>query len=231
MALDQADKKMYGSMEGANPKVGNIEVDYDGDDEGDGKMKQQQQYQDADHLLTPSRRRRDAYEEFKTRRILSVQVLAVMAGLALAAWGMSSLPQQFQQQDSSTEYTTAVTMSLTRSAEYTSASSSKSSKKLPALHDPRQELFFTQIVDHNHPKSSGTFQQRYYENLNYFKGPGHPIFVIFGGEGPLEKILYPFISEILASKFGAVTLNPEHRYTLYIPIVLSIYRLPATILC
>ncbi|CAB9527145.1 serine protease [Seminavis robusta] len=79
------------------------------------------------------------------------------------------------------------------------------------LHDPSKALFFPQIVDHSKP-SSGTFQQRYYENRNYWRGPGHPIFLIFGGEGPLEGILYPFVSEVLAKRFGAVTLNEEHRY-------------------
>ena len=76
-----------------------------------------------------------------------------------------------------------------------------------------QAKFFTQqIVDHDHPDTSGKFRQRYYENLNYWKGPGHPIFLILGGEGPLERILYPFVSEVLAERFGAATFNPEHRY-------------------
>ena len=78
-------------------------------------------------------------------------------------------------------------------------------------HDPSQPLFFAQIVDHNVGPASGTFPQRYYENQNYWRGPGHPIFVIFGGEGPLERILYPFVSEVMAKRFGAITLNPEHR--------------------
>lgn len=82
----------------------------------------------------------------------------------------------------------------------------------PKYHDPAKVLYFDQIVDHNHPDTSGTFQQRYYENLNYWKGPGHPIFLIFGGEGELPKILYPFVSEVLAKQKGAYTICPEHRY-------------------
>ena len=78
-------------------------------------------------------------------------------------------------------------------------------------HDPDTALFFDQIVDHNIHPSSNTFPQRYYENRQYWKGAGHPIFFIFGGEGPLERILYPFISEVLAQAFGAVTVNLEHR--------------------
>ena len=79
-------------------------------------------------------------------------------------------------------------------------------------HDPATPLFFDQIVDHNRVSTtSGTFSQRYYENRRYWKGAGHPIFLIFGGEGPLERILYPFISEVLAQEFGAITMNLEHR--------------------
>lgn len=72
------------------------------------------------------------------------------------------------------------------------------------------KFFEQQIINHNnHP--SGTFRQRYYENFDYWKGPGHPILLILGGEGSLERMLYPFVSEVLAEQFGAVTFNPEHR--------------------
>lgn len=78
--------------------------------------------------------------------------------------------------------------------------------------DPSVELFHEQIVDHNNPQESGTFQQRYFQDLRYWDGPGHPIFMILGGEGPLTHILYPFIEDVLAKRFGGVTFNPEHRY-------------------
>ena len=78
-------------------------------------------------------------------------------------------------------------------------------------YDPSIPLEFAQIVDHNHPRSSGIFAQRYYENLNHWQGPGHPIFLIIGGEGPIDGIAYPFISEILAANFGAYTVELEHR--------------------
>jgi hypothetical protein len=88
-------------------------------------------------------------------------------------------------------------------------------------HPIDQAKYFTQqLIDHDHPDTSGTFRQRYYENLNYWKGPGYPIFLILGGEGPLERILYPFVSEVLAERFGAVTFNPEHRY---VPFRFQIY--------
>lgn len=78
--------------------------------------------------------------------------------------------------------------------------------------DPDKPLFFEQIVDHRNPKTSGTYLQRYYENLNHWRGPGHPIFIILGGENELQHIAYPFISEVLAAHFGAYTIEPEHRY-------------------
>lgn len=82
------------------------------------------------------------------------------------------------------------------------------------FHNTDKPLFFEQMIDHNEPTTttSGTFPQRYYMNNKYWKGPGSPIFIIFGGEGPLERLLYPFISEALAKAFGGLTLNLEHRY-------------------
>jgi Serine carboxypeptidase S28 len=80
------------------------------------------------------------------------------------------------------------------------------------VNDPNKELYYTQIVDHDQGLNSGTYRQRYFENLHFWEGPGHPIFMILGGEGPLEHILYPFISEVLAKYYGGVTVNPEHRY-------------------
>ena len=92
------------------------------------------------------------------------------------------------------------------------SSSPNYEKYIKMQNDPLTELYYKQVVDHNHPHKSGTFHQRYYENLHYWEGPGHPLFVILGGEGPLKHILYPYISLAVAKAFGGVTLNPEHRY-------------------
>ncbi|GMH77670.1 hypothetical protein TrLO_g15817 [Triparma laevis f. longispina] len=62
---------------------------------------------------------------------------------------------------------------------------------------------------------SSTYTQRYYESSTYFKGPGHPIFLVMGGEGTIEPstgLFYPYINEVLASKFGAYVIEPEHRF-------------------
>jgi pimeloyl-ACP methyl ester carboxylesterase len=76
---------------------------------------------------------------------------------------------------------------------------------------PSLPHYFTeQLVDHSDP-TSGTFQQKYYEQKKYFGGPGYPIFLILGGEDPLGSILYPFVSNILSERFSAYTFAVEHR--------------------
>lgn len=68
-----------------------------------------------------------------------------------------------------------------------------------------------QLIDHSNPEA-GTFSQKYYDQIQYFGGPGYPIFLILGGEDPLESILYPFVSEVLAQKYSAYTMTVEHRF-------------------
>ena len=81
---------------------------------------------------------------------------------------------------------------------------------------PALPHYFDQLVDHFvADPGAKSFKQRYYEDSTHFKGPGHPIFLIMGGEGeitPETGIFYPFIQETLASKFGAYVIEPEHRF-------------------
>ena len=56
------------------------------------------------------------------------------------------------------------------------------------------------------------WSQRYYVDGRFFKGPGHPIFLVIGGEGGLEGMLYPFVNDHLSKKFGAFVVEPEHRF-------------------
>lgn len=79
---------------------------------------------------------------------------------------------------------------------------------------PVPEEFFSQKVDHL-SNSTDTWFQRYYAYGKYFKGPGHPVFLILGGEGgipPERGIAYPFVGDHLAKTFGAFVLQPEHRF-------------------
>jgi hypothetical protein len=87
---------------------------------------------------------------------------------------------------------------------------------------PRPEQFFTeQLVDHlaqderRRHDPNQYYSQRYYSYDKHFAGPGHPIFLILGGEGavpPETGIFYPFVAETLAERFGAYVLEPEHRF-------------------
>eukprot|EP00980_Cylindrotheca_fusiformis_P007659 scaffold1605_cov141-Cylindrotheca_fusiformis.AAC.22 len=84
---------------------------------------------------------------------------------------------------------------------------------------PAPERFFrSQIVDHldkEGPYCGEEFTQRYYTWDKEFRGPGHPIFMIIGGEGhipPETGLFYPFVTHHLAKTFGAFVLQPEHRF-------------------
>ncbi|KAL9186163.1 hypothetical protein ACHAXT_005401 [Thalassiosira profunda] len=81
------------------------------------------------------------------------------------------------------------------------------------FHDENQQLFYDeQLVNHFDGDASSTWSHRYYKSTNYFEGPGHPIFLVIGGEGALERMLYPFINHHLAPHFGAAVIQPEHRF-------------------
>ena len=70
-----------------------------------------------------------------------------------------------------------------------------------------------QLVDHFDENNTATWSNRYYQSNKYFKGAGHPIIIIVGGEGALDHgMLYPFVTEVLAKQFGAAVLEIEHRY-------------------
>ncbi|CAB9503777.1 Lysosomal Pro-X carboxypeptidase [Seminavis robusta] len=73
--------------------------------------------------------------------------------------------------------------------------------------------FFSQKVDHLDPSNTKTWKHRYYAQDKYFKGPGHPIILVVGGEdGNDYGFFYRFIEEHLAQLFGAFVLHPEHRF-------------------
>lgn len=79
-------------------------------------------------------------------------------------------------------------------------------------------LWHDQYVDHigqdtEHSHSLKTYKQRFLKKSEYFQGPGHPILVIVGGEGPIDPpMLYQFVHDGLAEEFGAFVLEPEHRF-------------------
>ena len=80
-----------------------------------------------------------------------------------------------------------------------------------------EEFFPSQKIDHldGSDDDGGVWTQRYYTYGKHFQGPGHPIFLILGGEGgisPETGIMYPFVADHLAKTFGGFVLQPEHRF-------------------
>ena len=78
------------------------------------------------------------------------------------------------------------------------------------LDQPR--YFDQQLIDHFDSENNQTWSHPYFVSDTHFAGPGHPILVIIGGEGPVTNILYPFVSEKMAKDFGAFVLQTEHRF-------------------
>ncbi|XP_048444870.1 probable serine protease EDA2 isoform X4 [Pyrus x bretschneideri] len=74
-----------------------------------------------------------------------------------------------------------------------------------------EEFWFDQTLDHFSPYDRSKFPQRYYEFLNYFITPDGPIFLRICGEAACSGIANDYLS-VLAKKFGAAVVSPEHRY-------------------
>lgn len=72
--------------------------------------------------------------------------------------------------------------------------------------------WYKQELDHFAVGETRTWKQRYFIHGKYFGGPGYPIFVVLGGEDPLDDLLYPFIWRNLARKTRAHTIAIEHRF-------------------
>ena len=71
------------------------------------------------------------------------------------------------------------------------------------FHNKNQELFYDdQLVNHFNGDPS-TWSNHYYKRTNYFKGPVHPIFLVVGGEGSLDKMLDPSVIQHLDPHFDA----------------------------
>ena len=84
---------------------------------------------------------------------------------------------------------------------------------LNKYYDEREMFFDLQAVDHVDPDNKEEYSHRFYKISKNWKGPGHPILVVLGGEDPLVlPMLYPYVYKGLATEFGAFVLSPEHRF-------------------
>lgn len=104
---------------------------------------------------------------------------------------------------------------VVKSNDETSAASilaASSAEVIKPLKDWQSPLYYNdQLVDH-FTNDTTTWRNRYYVGEEYWKGPGYPIFVIMGGEGPVDEVLYPYVMDILAPHFDAYVLQTEHRF-------------------
>ena len=88
-------------------------------------------------------------------------------------------------------------------------------RKAPDSQDNQRLERFEQLIDHSDP-SRGTFSQRYWYDMQYWKGPGSPIVLFTPGE---ENAVYytgyldnDTVNGVLAQEVGAATIVLEHRY-------------------
>ncbi|KAJ9540830.1 hypothetical protein OSB04_027336 [Centaurea solstitialis] len=87
----------------------------------------------------------------------------------------------------------------------------QSSSNVSGKYLTKEEHWFNQTLDHFSPYDHRKFGQRYYEYLNEFSLPDGPIFLKICGESACNGIQNDYIS-VLAKKFGAAVVTPEHRY-------------------
>jgi hypothetical protein len=78
--------------------------------------------------------------------------------------------------------------------------------------DVLEAKWLPQTVDHFDDTNDATFDQKYFLFDKFWKGPGHPILFILGGEEPLDDLITPFVYYYMAKHFGAVSFGVEHRY-------------------
>jgi Serine carboxypeptidase S28 len=87
--------------------------------------------------------------------------------------------------------------------------------KGPRFPSTVKRYYKQQTLDHFNTArgaNKNVWKQRYYEDHEFFGGPGSPLFIILGGEDAVHRILYPFISRVLGERFKAHTVCLEHRF-------------------
>lgn len=74
----------------------------------------------------------------------------------------------------------------------------------------REERWTNQRLDHFSPTDHRQFKQRHFEFLDYHRAGG-PVFLRICGESSCDGIPNDYLA-VLAKKFGAAVVTPEHRY-------------------
>ncbi|KAF0928791.1 hypothetical protein E2562_010667 [Oryza meyeriana var. granulata] len=81
----------------------------------------------------------------------------------------------------------------------------------PGRYLTQEERWMNQTLDHFNPTDHRQFKQRYYEFLDYYRAPKGPIFLYICGESSCNGIPNSYLA-VMAKKFGAAVVSPEHRY-------------------
>lgn len=114
---------------------------------------------------------------------------------------------------SSSQSSSGPLLDLTASPSMTQREFEKAAELKPVTESSTPHFYDKQLVDHFDRHNKATWSQRYYVKKKHFRGPGHPIILEIGGEGANDKgFFYPFVDSVLAKKFGALVLHPEHRF-------------------
>lgn len=77
----------------------------------------------------------------------------------------------------------------------------------------RSPQWFVQNVDHYDMQNLNTFRQQYFVNDTFWGGPGSPIFLVLGGEGPLSAAYVGshFWTGSLAQQYSERPLGGSYR--------------------
>ncbi|KAK3156901.1 hypothetical protein QOZ80_2AG0113610 [Eleusine coracana subsp. coracana] len=78
-------------------------------------------------------------------------------------------------------------------------------------HLTKDERWMNQRLDHFSPTDHRQFKLRYFEFLDHYRAPDGPVFLRICGEYSCDGIPNDYLA-VLAKKFGAALVSPEHRY-------------------
>ncbi|XP_048530634.1 probable serine protease EDA2 isoform X1 [Triticum urartu] len=81
----------------------------------------------------------------------------------------------------------------------------------PSRYLTREERWLSQRLDHFSPTDHRQFNQRYFEFLDYHDDPTGPVFLRICGESSCDGLPNDYLA-VIAKKFGAAVVTPEHRY-------------------
>ena len=151
---------------------------------------------------------------WRNRRLVKTALAALVLGAI--AWGVTAVvwPRDKNDNDKDTSSAslcdTAVVVDPRGVMEDGPGSDGTCNDPVTWYHDQ----LINHFVDDENDKedASNKWTQKCFINDDYFRGPGHPIFFINGGEGDANCFFYPFVTHTLARIFGGMTLECEHRF-------------------